>query len=194
TRGRVLALAVLWPVLAQISDRADNRLLVELLTPTYAPLFAIGMMLFLIHREGPSAAPILIAVLNWTFVIALSDGPYRSLITNASTWGASGTVVAGIITAGILAIVLLSHPRASRLDWRWLTTLGTLTYPLYLLHENIGWWLISVVHGRVGAPTYVTLAIVLIGLCLVSAGIHRWVERPLSPFLRRSVLASLTRE
>lgn len=192
TRGRVLALAVLWPLLGQLADLSGSSLLVQILMPSYAPLFAIGMMLYLIHREGPSTVTVLVMAMNWTFVLQLSDDAYRSTIVDNSVWDVSGSVIAGIITLAMALILLLtSEPVRRRTDWRWLTTLGALTYPLYLLHERIGWWLISVFDGRFALPTYVTLAIVVTAMCLAAAAVYRWIEKPLSRRLKRAVRQSL---
>ncbi len=60
---------------------------------------------------------------------------------------------------------------------------GCLTYPLYLVHEYWGWYFIHLLHPHL--PAYPTLALAA-ALCLLAAWlVHRLVERPTSPLLKR---------
>ncbi|MET7616817.1 hypothetical protein [Streptomyces sp. NPDC005408] len=69
------------------------------------------------------------------------------------------------------------------MTWRWLPYAGAATYPLYLLHQNIGWELIRVLEPRV--PAYALVGL-LVGVMLLTAYlVHRLVERPLARPLRR---------
>jgi peptidoglycan/LPS O-acetylase OafA/YrhL len=76
-------------------------------------------------------------------------------------------------------------------NWRWLTLLGGLTYPLYLIHEIPGWVLIHYLAPVLNA--YVTVALVVLVMLVAAYLVHRFVETPLGPRLRRSVERDLGR-
>jgi len=79
----------------------------------------------------------------------------------------------------------------SRIRWRWLTTAGALTYPLYLIHENLGWAVITKTHDYMGAWTAVLLATIVALTAAVL--LHVCVEKPLGGRLRRATLAMIRR-
>ena len=91
----------------------------------------------------------------------------------------AATVVAAMF--GLVALATLTP--LSRIGWGWLTTLGALTYPLYVVHEYWGWYVIHLLHDRL-TPALTVLAAAAFSIALASA-IHRFVERPLGPRLRR---------
>lgn len=92
-----------------------------------------------------------------------------------------------VVTAVVLALFLLFLAIALRkLDGlrlgRWVG-LGVLTYPLYLIHEVLGKWLLF---GHLNA-TYPTLQLVAVLLLAIACAwlIQRLVERPLAGRLKR---------
>ena len=94
------------------------------------------------------------------------------------------------LTGCVVAVWLATTTWARRVGSSWLTTAGALTYPLYLLHEWWGWWLIDRLDPAL--PKYAVLLVTTLVCCLAAWLIHRLVERPLSPVLRRGVLSGLT--
>ena len=64
-----------------------------------------------------------------------------------------------------------------------LVWLGTISYPLYLLHENIGWS----VQLRLGALGISTDGAVLVALAIslaMATALTRWVEQPAMRWIR----------
>jgi len=61
---------------------------------------------------------------------------------------------------------------------------GVLTYPLYLIHQNLGFMLYERLH-RVTGMVIVPLVLMLAILLALSWGIHALVERPFGGRLRR---------
>jgi peptidoglycan/LPS O-acetylase OafA/YrhL len=89
--------------------------------------------------------------------------------------------IAGIFA--IMAVVALGW--LNRIRWRWLTVAGVLTYPLYLVHQYIGWTLIAFLHDRL--PRAATLALVVTAMLVAAWLLHRLVERPLARQLRHGL-------
>ncbi|NED93080.1 acyltransferase, partial [Streptomyces sp. SID11233] len=72
-----------------------------------------------------------------------------------------------------------------RVNWRWLTVAGALTYPFYLVHEHLGWVVVRALHVSLGVPAAVTFPATIGVMLLLAWLLHRFVERPLTPKLRR---------
>ena len=154
----------------------------SLLIVDYAPYFIGGALSFLIWARGLSFIRIAAIVAAWLLAVrhALNDlsGFERDFHTEYDA-----RVVASAITL-FFAIILLVATR--RTAWigkvRW-TTLGALTYPLYLLHQNIGYMLFNSLYPA-GIDPHVllwgTLALMLSASYLVYDG----VEQRLAPRLK----------
>jgi peptidoglycan/LPS O-acetylase OafA/YrhL len=191
TRQRMLALCLAWPVLGALADRTQSPLLVELLQPDYAPFFCIGILLYLVYRGGWSAGPVLLLGLNYVFALWSCASYYMPWSVHVAGAGVSFRGLAVLLTLSIIAIVVATLTPVARIDWRWLTVAGALTYPLYLLHEYPGWMLIHGLTGRL--PAHVAVGVVVLGMLVVAHLVHRYVERPLGRVLRRTVERDLTR-
>jgi peptidoglycan/LPS O-acetylase OafA/YrhL len=185
TRTRVLALCAVWPVLAILAQLTNQPLLVAVLQPTYAPFFAIGMLVYLIYRDGPSIVPVLLLLGNWTFAVHVGATYIPTWLESVSAGHASAAVVTIILTGFLAVLLVLTLTRASAVNWRWLTFLGTLTYPLYLLHQEIGFWLISLT-PRSWSP-WITVTLVVIVMCGAAYLVHLLIERPFGPRMRRAI-------
>ncbi|SFO20460.1 Peptidoglycan/LPS O-acetylase OafA/YrhL, contains acyltransferase and SGNH-hydrolase domains [Geodermatophilus obscurus] len=189
TRGRLLAFCALWPVAAAVAGSTGSPLLEAVLMPTHAPLFAGGMMLFFITREGHSLLAWLVVAGNAVFAANAADHGARGRIDDITAVEHSSVVV-WVVTLGCFAVVAAaSMTRLRAVSWGWLTVLGALTYPLYLVHEFWGRYVIELLSPRL--PGHLVLALAVgVGLALAWL-VHRYVERPFSARLRRSVQRTL---
>ena len=188
TRRRIIALAVLWPLIAQLAKATDSGMLMSLLMPAYAPYFALGMLLFLIYRDGNDAVVWLAAGYAWVFCLwrATEAAEHKSDLAEVYT---SPVVVGLIVTAAAVSIWLVSSGPLRSLDWRPLTILGALTYPLYLVHGQFGFAVIDTLHERL--PAYVVLALAIGVSLLIAVALHYLVERRWHDRLRDAVARGL---
>lgn len=188
TRNRVIFFAIAWPVLGRLAAATDQALLVSLLIPTYAPYFAVGMLLFLIHRDGGD-------VLVWAGVglnliwclIHISE--YAAKVSGLVRAPVSPVVLCVLVVLMVVAIWAVSSGPLSGLGWKWLTVAGALTYPLYLVHGQFGFAVIDLLQGRMSP--YLVLALAVSVALIIAFALHYLVERPLHRPLRRSVAAAL---
>lgn len=189
TRRRVLAFCALWPVAGALAEGADSGLLTAVLMPDYAPFFAGGMLLYLIHRDGHDAGTWLLVGMQGLFALDFSLEYYRTVLGLETPWAPSSALIAlGTLACfGLVALVTLT-PLARR-SARWMTVAGALTYPLYLAHENLGWYVIHLVRDRVG-PWGAVLVATVVALAAAVA-LHHLVERPVSGRLRAATLTML---
>ena len=90
-------------------------------------------------------------------------------------------VLIDVTDAPVLMLMVALGLTAALGRVRW-TLLGGLTYPLYLLHENIGFMVFNAAYPRWNAHLlfWGTLGAML----LASAAIERWVSRQLTPALK----------
>ncbi|MDP4502847.1 acyltransferase family protein [Nonomuraea turcica] len=148
----------------------------------FAHYFIAGMALFMLYKFGLNLQIALLVP------ICLGNAVYRAIgYADAVGDRYSVTYSTAIITTVVVVIFLVMTLVALRVTQRlgrpWLVPAGALTYPLYLLHAHIGF----IVFARLGDA--VDAHVLLCGLILVMLGaaylVHRFVERPLAPALKR---------
>ncbi|TDV43568.1 acyltransferase family protein [Actinophytocola oryzae] len=146
----------------------------------YAPLFVGGVGCYLMYRFRPTL--VTWGIIGASFVLSVPTTRFR-----AGQEAYPGQVVptwpAVVLTAVCFALVA-----AVALGWlawlrgRWLVVLGSVTYPLYLLHLDLGAPVLFRWQGRVPPAVLVcVVAAVMIGLAWLA---HRFVERPVARWWR----------
>ncbi|MER0482234.1 acyltransferase [Streptomyces sp. Edi2] len=188
TRGRVVLFCAGWTLAGAFAQAAHQPFLDTVLMPEYAPFFIGGVGLYLLHRYG-ARDPIAWAIVLVSWLI----GQHYAV---AGLWHApSATAFSYRSTAGIIAVVTLGFALVAAValgklhwaNWRWLTVAGALTYPFYLVHEHLGWVVVRALHHGLGLPSYATLLLTVALMLLLAWVLHRFVERPLTPVLKRSI-------
>ncbi|MEU6424524.1 acyltransferase [Microbispora sp. NPDC046973] len=189
TYRRCLAFMGAWVLLLAIAHRVNADLLQAVLVPFSAPYFIAGMALFLVHRFGGSLFPWLFVGVGWTLALytELDMETTASRRYGQALWSA---LVVGVISLIFLVMIFVAVGAFDRIDWRWLTFLGALTYPLYLFHHHVGFLLIQWLHPVLG--NRLTLPLAVAAALVVAYGVHRLVERPLQPRMRAALERSLT--
>ncbi|MEW2519977.1 acyltransferase family protein [Actinacidiphila alni] len=181
TYRRVVGFCAAWLLLAAIASSSDIGLLTLIAVPQYAAFFVGGVVIYLMRRFEPK--PVLWLMLGASWLLAqnqltgLVADAEKSTHTNLSWWWSLAVVT--IFYALVLGAAL---GRLDFFNWRWLTVAGALTYPLYLLHEDIGWEIIRHTHDAL-PPRY--LVPVLVATMLGAAWlVHKFVEKPLAKALK----------
>jgi peptidoglycan/LPS O-acetylase OafA/YrhL len=196
TYRRVVAFCALWTVASvaamavggPLLDSGRSSTFLQLaIVPQYSPYFIAGMAFFLMHRFRPD--PLLWGIVGIQLMLAIHYLGADPMIMHKFTGTAAAVEpVVVVFFFGIMALVSL-HKLA--VGWRWLTAAGTLTYPLYLLHQHIGWILIDKLQHEVPAPL-VVLAVVAVML-IVAGLVHRLIEKPVAARLRRLLVPAARR-
>jgi peptidoglycan/LPS O-acetylase OafA/YrhL len=138
------------------------------------------------HRFGQDMLLWCILGLSWV----MSQNSIHERVTQAehvSTW--SGSVL--LYTVFLLVMVGISLGLTDRIQWKWLATAGSLTYPFYLLHYAVGVTAIHYLRDRMDAR--VLLPGLIAGMLVLSWLVHRLVERPLSRILKKGLTGVFTR-
>ena len=100
----------------------------------------------------------------------------------------SSYIVAGVVTACFAVMFLIAVRQTGTISQRRWTVAGAVTYPLYLLHQTIGFAVFNVAYPSISRHVllWTTIALMLV----LSYIVHVAVERKLSPPLRRLFVRS----
>ncbi|MEU2790055.1 acyltransferase [Streptomyces sp. NPDC007100] len=187
TYRRCVLFCGLWTVAGVVALKSNSDLLSVWAIAPYSPYFIAGIAFYLMHRFKPTA--LLWAIVAVSFLLAQHYLRGR-LVMNL---GAKADVAQGwpvrlavLVAFALMAAIALGW--FDRLQWRWLSTAGTLTYPLYLLHMYVGFTLIDLLRDRV--PAGVLLPGIVVLMLFLSWLVHRFVERPLGKKLRNAMKKS----
>jgi peptidoglycan/LPS O-acetylase OafA/YrhL len=152
----------------------------------FAPLFAAGVAYGAVARRRAT-------LLEWMLLatavpLSLAYAHHDASVQSAH-YGVTfspvilvGTLAAFHVVLFLLSVVRLDIPASPA--WK---TLGLLTYPMFLLHQNIGYMILNASAGRV--PPMVVLVSLCVSMPLVAYAISRWVE----PSVRRRLDANVAR-
>jgi peptidoglycan/LPS O-acetylase OafA/YrhL len=187
TRRRVLAFAAAWPVAAEVAQRAGWEQAREVLVAPYAPFFAGGMALFLVWRHGHSWRAWGVVALCAALGVQGAGWATVATLDQVTVFRVSPVLVvlATLACFGLVAAATLTP--LARLDRPWMSRLGELTYPVYLVHLFWGWWVISLLAPVLspGLTLAVALAVVLALALLVLHGVERRAHGPVRRALER---------
>ncbi|PHQ51665.1 acyltransferase [Streptomyces cinnamoneus] len=174
---RAVAFCLLWGCAAVTTRACHDDLLAQLLMPRDCWYFIAGVAFYLMYRFRP--APALWLIVGGCLLIAQHD----LLRSRARAQTYMGYAVphwpaCALVTLFFLAVAAIALGWTRRVRGRWLTAAGALTYPLYLLHERLGWLVIGHLGGRL--PRWLLLSGLVTGMVLAAWVVHCCVERPLA--------------
>lgn len=174
-------LLLIWLAAAVGLALAPVGILRSLLIADYAPYFIGGALCFLIWSRGTS--PLRLAALAIAWLLALyQSGAEMAEFESHYRERLAPHIVAIVITASYAIMLLVALRKTGAIARRRWLTLGALTYPLYLLHQNVGYLIFTAAYPAVDPHVLLwgTLALML----LAAHGIHVLLERPLAARLK----------
>ncbi|MBB5934826.1 peptidoglycan/LPS O-acetylase OafA/YrhL [Streptomyces zagrosensis] len=187
SKHRVVLFCAVWTLAAAMADAANQPLLDVALMPEYASYFIGGIGLYLVHRFGSDA-------LSWGIVgVSFLIGQRYAVDV---LWHAQNpaffsyrhtSVIIAIVAIGYLAVALVALGKLNWANWRWLTVAGALTYPFYLVHEHLGWVTVQALHRELDIPSHATFALTIAIMLAFAWLLHKLVETPLTPIMKRSI-------
>jgi peptidoglycan/LPS O-acetylase OafA/YrhL len=186
TYRRVVTFCLLWMGAVTVAKAfVDNGFVHDLLMTRYAPLFTAGIGFYLLYRFRPT-------LLSWgivvgSYLLALPAVLYRA--SREVARGAPAQPKLPVIVLLAVCFLLVAAVAFGWLRWvrgRWLVVLGAMTYPLYLLHLDLGGTVIYLLQRRV--PPALLVLLVTAAMLLLAWWVHRYVERPVAPRMKRALL------
>jgi peptidoglycan/LPS O-acetylase OafA/YrhL len=179
-----------WLLISAVAEVFSFEKLRSLLVTDYAAYFIAGATFYNIWAQGISTARILLV--SGALGLACYTGVVwaESLeIKYATDYNLA--LVCSIIVLFFIAFFLIATNRMAALGTVNWTTLGALTYPLYLLHQMIGFMIFNMAYPVVSPHLLLwgTIAL-MIGASYV---IHKKVEVPVARLMKRSLSYSFGR-
>jgi peptidoglycan/LPS O-acetylase OafA/YrhL len=138
----------------------------------WIPWFAIGMAAYVSLRDGRFGR-------EHAFVVGLSLAAIAAGVVEGAGWEN-----AAVATLAAVGVFLASRGRLPPLAWRPLVYVGAISYPLYMVHGNIGFVAIGWLERQGLAPWPAMAATLALALVLASL-LHHVVEMPGTRALRR---------
>lgn len=156
-----LVLALTFGLSAKFVGRDISYTLSELLLVRHIPFFSMGVLFYRIFAKHGSKQKDYVLILASVAVVAVTR-PHEYLWVSVFC-----VVLFGLLVSGRLA----------HLDSRPLVYLGTISYPLYLLHQAIGFDLLYRFE-RAGASSVLAVAVTFVLVLIASSILTKFVERP----------------
>jgi peptidoglycan/LPS O-acetylase OafA/YrhL len=184
TYRRVVAFCFVWVIASVWAAQLGPGLpwLGAVVIDDQSQYFIAGIALFLMYRFGSRLTLWLLLGFSWIMSMHYYIGNTWQQL-NQLPYAPSSV----LITLFYFVLILLALRKLDWVRWRWLTTLGAITYPLYLLHQVNGLVALSYLNGRVPLQRWALATIVLVAMILVGWLVHRLIERPLAPLLKRAL-------
>jgi peptidoglycan/LPS O-acetylase OafA/YrhL len=177
--------AVLWAwlgvagltTLVQVSGATvPNRIIVA---TGYAAYFAVGAAAALLVRGDRRQSVVLL--LTASCGLSLARAFYDARAARAMYHGVNVGVAVAVVAASMALVLAVAFGRLARLGRPWMVGAGLLTYPLYLLHDEVSNVLFTRWHAL---NRWVLLTVVLLIVSAASFAVHAFVERPVAGRLR----------
>lgn len=152
-----------------------------LLATDYAAFFVGGSTCALLAQEYTSRKRGFLWILLFaSMATAVWSTAGREARRINNTFGAgtvNGSVMAIVIVVFFVIVYLTCTGRWSKFGRPWMLVAGALTYPLYLIHQNVG----AIMFTRFASwNRWVLLIFITTSMVVLSWCVHRFVERPTS--------------
>lgn len=150
----------------------------------YAGFFAAGILFFRLHSGDRRWLVWFLLVASYSLSIATTlKGLAWLEMAYSDRFSAASAVL--VVTLGYALFAVAAFSERALLRPRLLATLGALTYPVYLLHQQIGYIAFWHLNGMLPGSTQLVLVVLVV--LILAWLIWYLVERPLIPWLRHKL-------
>jgi len=164
-----------WLLYTAVAGPFATTMLAGLLIPKYSAYFVSGMLFYLLQNKlGNRRLQLLLLAVAFLVALRSMRAETNALSTYFHTplsFAITGTALVGFYL--LFGLIITRSLDLSRFTW--LPTLGAITYPLYLLHGNIGF---VVFHVTVGLNKYLVLTTLVLVMLAISYVVNKYVEKP----------------
>ncbi|WNO10038.1 acyltransferase [Teredinibacter sp. KSP-S5-2] len=149
--------------------------------PHWSGYFAAGSALYLVKRDGPSLYRVSLVVLSYLFILKQST-LFGELMTGWLNYEFRADVIVVLNSAFFFFFCAIAFMENNILRKKWCLHLGVLTYPLYLIHQHLGYMLFNQ-FGTEDNIGYLVVGMIVVML-VIAYFMHTQVEKRLAPLFK----------
>lgn len=171
-----------WLGLSIFQEIMPIAILRKLFITEFSVYFIGGAVCYLIYSKGATIGRY--ALVSASFVLAQIQAHTASLAFDRYYQVISSPLVTSIIITTIFGtMMLVAHKKTGFIGKGNYVLLGSITYPLYLLHQNIGYILFNLTFDILNVHILFWGMILL--MILLAYFVYKYIESPMSSYLRR---------
>jgi peptidoglycan/LPS O-acetylase OafA/YrhL len=188
---RRLTIVAIWLAISALNEIfVGSAALRIVLVTAFAPFFASGILAY--HLISRGCSPGVLALLAASFLLSCRTIVFSQnwMMTHLGAAPSYPQLVAANIAIHVIfvgAIMLRSVLRPSTT----MLMLGGLTYPLYLLHQFVGYILLNALAPHVG--NHAAVILVLVGMFIASFLVWHFIEMPVRKPLMQRLMTIMSR-
>lgn len=182
----------LWLIIVLLISKWPLRYIDFFLIPDFAPYFIAGAMFYLINSEGVCFYKIFIIITSYFIIL---NNAFHNITSMEIHFNSkfNVTVITIILTLIFIVLFLISIDNRIRkftsrfTSERWLLLLGGLTYPTYLIHQNIGFIIFNSAYPYLNPHFLIigTISTILLIAYIIHIKVEKRCSRPMKVFLDR---------
>ncbi|GAA0817901.1 acyltransferase [Colwellia asteriadis] len=180
----VIAITLLASFLMLFHPWAKNVDMFVAIFPHWSGYFAAGGVFYLLRRDGLNGYRSLLLLLSYAFVIKQSI-LFGNLMSSWFNITFNSTVIFAINTLFFALFCVTALCEKNPLRQRYFYYLGVLTYPLYLVHQHIGYMVFNLLGNQENIALVVTITVIL--MLLVAYLIHTQIEVKIGRRLKKTL-------
>jgi peptidoglycan/LPS O-acetylase OafA/YrhL len=185
----LMGIAVLQLVMPFGESPFPLKLLYYFTFPRWSCYFIAGMFFFLMKSEnkiGTYVIPVIICYFVSIQYAFLKADHYNEMYNGIFSY----TTVALLVTVFYVSMFLISISKLEFLNKKVFLSFGVLTYPLYLIHQNIGFIALNNLHSYLNK--WVLLVLLILTMLGASYLISKYLEKPMGLYIRQSLKNNTT--
>ena len=155
---------------------------------SFAPLFICGAIFYLIYAEGLKKSYMLALTISSVLAVLYSLKELKGIEAYYKT-SFSEYILIMVMVMSLALFLMMSLRKIHFRTTPLIRSLGAITYPLYLIHQNIGYSLLNLLSNHLNP--YINLLVVTASLVLFSYVLAEFYEKPIMIKLKNLVKSSL---
>jgi peptidoglycan/LPS O-acetylase OafA/YrhL len=177
---------LIWTLISLFNFWIDNPLLKYLFITDYAPFFISGCLFYLNHKDGFCWSRNLLIGINFILVFLYEKNVIEWKLTHFLTLTYFPETIFIILVSfygSFFAILKIQN--VSKSYDNFFSYLGRLSYPLYLIHLNVGMVIFNLLNNYVN--WYLLLVLTCLLMILLAHLISTFIEKPFAKFLKQKL-------
>lgn len=173
---------IAWLIISIAVEMMPNPLLRFIFFTDYSAFFIAGAEFYLIWSQGFSPTRIAMVLICWGLATydSMAFVPTFEKLYKSDL---NGFAIAAIITSFFIVMALVAAKKTGKFGEKNWVAIGALTYPLYLLHQHIGYMIFDIAYPAVNL--HVLFWGVVAAMIVSSYAVHRFIEKPSASTMKK---------